>query len=75
MRWQSAQDGITSTRFLAEKLQQRIDLIVNLTNEIPGLVFQYKRLPDGSACSGKRQTHSFQYQHRYLGHECGGYQH
>jgi PAS domain S-box-containing protein len=41
---------ITSTRVLAEKLQGSIDLLVNLTNEMPGLVFQYKKLPDGHGC-------------------------
>jgi len=41
---------ITSMRVLAEQLRQNIDLITNLTNEIPGLVFQYRLMSDGRAC-------------------------
>ncbi|BBP82925.1 MULTISPECIES: sensor domain-containing diguanylate cyclase [unclassified Pseudomonas] len=39
---------ITRTRHMAERLQQNLDLLTDLTNEIPGMVFQYLRLADGS---------------------------
>jgi diguanylate cyclase (GGDEF)-like protein/PAS domain S-box-containing protein len=38
---------ITSMRVLSESLQQSVDLITDLTNEIPGMVFQYRLLPNG----------------------------
>jgi diguanylate cyclase (GGDEF)-like protein/PAS domain S-box-containing protein len=40
---------ITALRETAERLQRTIDLITNLTNEVPGLVFQYRLGPDGCA--------------------------
>ncbi|MHB1333729.1 MAG: sensor domain-containing diguanylate cyclase [Sulfuriferula sp.] len=40
---------ITSLRALSERLQQSVDLLTDLTNEIPGLVFQYRLLPNGDA--------------------------
>lgn len=40
---------ITSLRTLSERLQQSVDLLTDLTNEIPGLVFQYRLLPNGDA--------------------------
>ena len=33
---------------MAERLQQNLDLLTDLTNEIPGMVFQFLRLADGS---------------------------
>lgn len=53
---------ITAMRALSEKLQQSVDLITSLTNEVPGLVFQYQ-LPvncDGYfsyVSEGIRNTH------------------
>lgn len=38
---------ITATRGLAEQLRHTIDLMTNLTNEIPGVVLQYRLGPDG----------------------------
>ncbi|MGN6318831.1 diguanylate cyclase [Trinickia sp.] len=38
---------ITALRETAESLQHTIDLITNLTNEVPGLVFQYRLGADG----------------------------
>jgi diguanylate cyclase (GGDEF)-like protein/PAS domain S-box-containing protein len=38
---------ITAMRTLAERLQQSAALMTDLTNEIPGMVFQYRRQPDG----------------------------
>ncbi|HEX2942009.1 MAG TPA: diguanylate cyclase [Rhodopila sp.] len=38
---------ITATRSLAEQLRRKNDLIINLTNEIPGFVFQYRLGSDG----------------------------
>jgi len=38
---------ITSIREMAGRLRQTVDLITNLTNEVPGLVFQCLRWPDG----------------------------
>ena len=40
---------ITALRETAESLQRTIDLITNLTNEVPGLVFQYRLDADGRA--------------------------
>lgn len=40
---------ITAMRALSEKLQQTVDLITSLTNEVPGLVFQYRLLPNGAS--------------------------
>lgn len=40
---------ITAMRAMSEKLQQTVDLITNLTNEVPGLVFQYRLLPGGAS--------------------------
>ncbi|UHL63489.1 diguanylate cyclase [Paralcaligenes sp. KSB-10] len=40
---------ITAMRALSERLQQSVDLITSLTNEVPGLVFQYCQMPDGAA--------------------------
>ncbi|WP_408515925.1 sensor domain-containing diguanylate cyclase [Paraburkholderia rhynchosiae] len=38
---------ITALREMAVQLQQTIDLITNLTDEVPGLVFQYRESVDG----------------------------
>lgn len=40
---------ITEMRVLSERLQQSVDLITSLTNEIPGLAYQYRSLPNGDA--------------------------
>ncbi|ERI50605.1 hypothetical protein N878_08325 [Pseudomonas sp. EGD-AK9] len=40
---------ITAMRTLAERLQQSAALMTDLTNEIPGMVFQYRRQPDGAS--------------------------
>ncbi|GBQ29192.1 diguanylate cyclase domain-containing protein [Gluconacetobacter sacchari] len=40
---------ITSTRLMAERLQQSTSLVANLTNQIPGLIFESRRTPDGMA--------------------------
>jgi len=40
---------ITALREMAARLQQSIELITNLTDEVPGLVFQYLLMPDGRA--------------------------
>jgi diguanylate cyclase (GGDEF)-like protein/PAS domain S-box-containing protein len=40
---------ITAVRTMAERLQQTVDLVTSLTNEVPGLVFQYRRLPTGAS--------------------------
>jgi diguanylate cyclase (GGDEF)-like protein/PAS domain S-box-containing protein len=40
---------ITALRETAQSLQRTIDLITNLTNEVPGLVFQYRLGADGRA--------------------------
>lgn len=42
-------NDITSMRVMSDKLQQSVDLITSLTNEVPGLVYQYRLLPDGAA--------------------------
>nr|WP_211950673.1 sensor domain-containing diguanylate cyclase [Cupriavidus yeoncheonensis] len=38
---------ITSLRTMSEGLREAVNLITNLTNEVPGLVFQYRTLPGG----------------------------
>ncbi|WP_160286991.1 sensor domain-containing diguanylate cyclase [Pseudomonas knackmussii] len=40
---------ITALREMSERLRQGIELLTNLTNEIPGMVFQFQRKPDGTA--------------------------
>lgn len=40
---------ITAMRALSDRLQQSVDLITSLTNEVPGLVYQYRLLPNGDA--------------------------
>lgn len=40
---------ITSMREMSERLRESVNLITNLTNEVPGLVFQRRGLPDGRA--------------------------
>jgi diguanylate cyclase (GGDEF)-like protein/PAS domain S-box-containing protein len=40
---------ITALREMAAQLQLSIELITNLTDEVPGLVFQYRQMPDGRA--------------------------
>ncbi|MFP6562631.1 diguanylate cyclase [Paraburkholderia sp. B3] len=38
---------VTSMREMSERLRESVNLITNLTNEVPGLVFQRRSLPDG----------------------------
>jgi diguanylate cyclase (GGDEF)-like protein/PAS domain S-box-containing protein len=40
---------ITALRQMSEQLKQTVDLVTNLTNEVPGLVFQYRLLADGTS--------------------------
>lgn len=40
---------ITAMRAISEELQQSVELLTDLTNEVPGLVFQYRRLAHGAA--------------------------
>jgi diguanylate cyclase (GGDEF)-like protein/PAS domain S-box-containing protein len=40
---------ITTLRALSERLQQNVDLITNLTNQVPGLVYQYRQPLEGGA--------------------------
>ncbi|MDN6859314.1 diguanylate cyclase [Pseudomonas sp. CAN2814] len=39
---------ITALRLAAEQLRDSVQLLTDLTNEIPGMVFQFRRLPDGT---------------------------
>ncbi|MCP8478423.1 diguanylate cyclase [Pseudomonas sp. ZM24] len=39
---------ITALRGVSEQLRQNVELLTDLTNEIPGMVFQFRRLPDGT---------------------------
>ncbi len=41
---------ITERRIYQEKLQQSHDLLKNLTDQAPGVIFQYRLLPNGSSC-------------------------
>jgi diguanylate cyclase (GGDEF)-like protein/PAS domain S-box-containing protein len=38
---------ITALQETAEQLRQSVELVTNLTDEVPGLVFQSRRMPDG----------------------------
>ena len=40
---------ISTLHALSERLQQSVDLVTHLTDEVPGLVFQYRCQPDGTA--------------------------
>ncbi|MBV2132403.1 diguanylate cyclase [Pseudomonas sp. MAP12] len=40
---------ISTMHAMSERLQQSVDLITSLTDEVPGLVFQYRRLPQGES--------------------------
>ena len=40
---------ITAMRAIADRLQQTVDLLTDLSNEVPGLVFQYRRLAHGAS--------------------------
>ncbi|MCU6432263.1 diguanylate cyclase [Undibacterium sp. Jales W-56] len=40
---------ISAIRAISDRLQQSVDLITSLTNEIPGLVYQYRLLASGEA--------------------------
>jgi diguanylate cyclase (GGDEF)-like protein/PAS domain S-box-containing protein len=40
---------ITAMRAMSERLQQTVDLVTSLTNEVPGLVFQYRQSPGGES--------------------------
>lgn len=39
---------LSSTRALSEKLRRSAELLTHLTDEVPGLVYQYHMAPDGS---------------------------
>lgn len=39
---------ITTMRVLSDRLQQSVDLVTCLTNEVPGLAYQYQRSSDGA---------------------------
>lgn len=47
LRMVGTSTDITVLRTLSEQLQHNVDLITSLTNEVPGLVFQYRLLPNG----------------------------
>ncbi|WP_321877695.1 sensor domain-containing diguanylate cyclase [Paraburkholderia bannensis] len=47
LRMVGTSTDVTSMREMAERLRESVNLITNLTNEVPGLVFQCRRAPDG----------------------------
>ncbi|MBB3259841.1 diguanylate cyclase (GGDEF)-like protein/PAS domain S-box-containing protein [Paraburkholderia bannensis] len=47
LRMVGTSTDVTSMREMAERLRESVNLITNLTNEVPGLVFQCRREPDG----------------------------
>ncbi|HEY9281303.1 MAG TPA: diguanylate cyclase [Eoetvoesiella sp.] len=49
LRMTGTTTDITAMRTMSERLQDTVDLITSLTNEVPGLVFQYIRLPGGQS--------------------------
>lgn len=40
---------ISAMRAMSDKLQQTVDLMTSLTDEVPGLVFQYRLMPDATS--------------------------
>jgi diguanylate cyclase (GGDEF)-like protein/PAS domain S-box-containing protein len=50
LRMTGVTTDITETVALSEKLRQSAELLTHLTNEIPGVVFQYRELGDGHRC-------------------------
>ncbi|NIE65285.1 diguanylate cyclase [Burkholderia sp. Ax-1719] len=47
LRMVGTSTDVTSMREMAERLRESVNLVTNLTNEVPGLVFQCRRAPDG----------------------------
>lgn len=47
LRMVGTSTDVTSMREMAERLRESVNLVTNLTNEVPGLVFQCRREPDG----------------------------
>ncbi|CAG9182647.1 hypothetical protein LMG23994_04964 [Cupriavidus pinatubonensis] len=47
LRMVGTSTDITSQRAMSESLLEAVNLITNLTNEVPGLVFQYRSVPGG----------------------------
>jgi len=39
---------VTALRGVSEQLRQNVELLTDLTDEIPGMVFQFRNLPDGT---------------------------
>ncbi|CAG4909902.1 sensor domain-containing diguanylate cyclase [Paraburkholderia gardini] len=49
LRMVGTSTDITALRETAAQLQQSIEMVTNLTNEVPGMVFQYRLMSDGLA--------------------------
>ncbi|EGF32109.1 putative PAS, PAC and GGDEF domain protein [Oxalobacteraceae bacterium IMCC9480] len=49
LRMTGTTTDVSDIHALAERLQQSVDLITNLTNTVPGMFYQYLIAPDGSA--------------------------
>ncbi|POR45599.1 PAS domain S-box-containing protein/diguanylate cyclase (GGDEF)-like protein [Paraburkholderia eburnea] len=47
LRMVGTSTDVTSMREMAERMRESVVLVTNLTNEVPGLVFQCRRAPDG----------------------------
>ncbi len=43
-------NDISNLRALSERLRHSVELITGLTDQVPGVVFQYRSQPDGSGC-------------------------
>lgn len=41
---------ITERKLLSDRLQQSHDLLAKLSNQVPGIIFQFRRYPDGRSC-------------------------
>ncbi len=50
LRMAGVTTDITDTVALSEKLRQSAELLTSLTDEIPGVVYQYSETPDGRKC-------------------------
>ncbi|MES2151003.1 MAG: diguanylate cyclase [Pseudomonadota bacterium] len=49
LRMTGATIDISATMALSDQLRQSVELLTNLTDEVPGLVYQYRQASDGSS--------------------------
>jgi diguanylate cyclase (GGDEF)-like protein/PAS domain S-box-containing protein len=49
LRMTGTTTDISAMRAMSDQLQQTVDLMTSLTDEVPGLVFQYRLMPDATS--------------------------